>query len=142
MKIRNLLLLPLVAVLTVFAADKPKITLDEFFNAVDFTAVKVSPDGHSVVIAAERADWDQNIFRRDLWLYRDGGSGSPVQLTQSGHDSDPEWSPDGHWIAFLSERTSSAGKLIVLAKEGDSGDGDSKETRARAKTFSKASTRW
>jgi dipeptidyl aminopeptidase/acylaminoacyl peptidase len=120
MKIRNLLLLPLVAVLTVFAADKPKITLDEFFNAVDFTAVKVSPDGHSVVIAAERADWDQNIFRRDLWLYRDDGSGSFVQLTQSGHDSDPEWSPDGHWIAFLSERTSSTGK------EGDSGDSKDK----------------
>src|SRR5258707_10434155 len=120
MKIRNLSLLPLVAVLTVFAADKPKITLDEFFNAVDFTAVKVSPDGLSVVIAAEHADWDQNIFRKDLWLYRDAAPGTLAQLTQSGHDSDPQWSPDGRWIAFLSERVSTAGK------EGDSGDSDSK----------------
>ena len=93
-------------------AAKPRLTLDEFFNSVDYTAVKLSPDGNSVVIATERADWDQNIFRDDLWLYRDldDGRGSLTQLTQSGHDSDPEWSPDGQWIAFLSERKSGSGK--------------------------------
>jgi dipeptidyl aminopeptidase/acylaminoacyl peptidase len=109
MKIRSVSFL-LLAFLTAFAnaADKPRITLDEFFNSVDFTAVRISPDGHSVVIAAEHADWDQNIFREDLWLYRDGGVGSLTQLTQSGHDSEPQWSPDGRWIAFLSERKGAA----------------------------------
>ena len=69
------------------------------------------PTAHSVVIEAERADWDQQIFRSDLWLYHDDGKGgSLIQLTQSGHDSDPKWSPDGRWIAFLSERKSAAGK--------------------------------
>ena len=50
------------------AADKPKITLDEFFNYVDVTSVQISPDGNSVVIAADRADWDRQIFQTDLWL--------------------------------------------------------------------------
>lgn len=109
MRIHKLLALALVAVLTsvrAHAADKPKLTLDEFFNSVDFTAVKLSPDGHSMVIGTDRADWDKNIFRDDLWLYRDNGPGgeSLTQLTQSGHDSAPQWSPDGRWIAFLSER--------------------------------------
>ena len=101
----------------VLAQSKPKLTLDEFFNSVSYPAVALSPDGASVVIGTERADWDQQIFRTDLWLYHDDGkSGSLIQLTQSGHDTDPKWSPDGRWIAFLSERKSSS------EKDSDSGD--------------------
>ena len=108
------------------AEDKPKLTLDEFFNSVSYSSVAISPDGNSVVIGTERADWNQQIFRTDLWLYRDGGkSGSSIeptliQLTQSGHDTEPKWSPDGRWIAFLSERKSSS------EKDSDSDDDKSK----------------
>jgi dipeptidyl aminopeptidase/acylaminoacyl peptidase len=104
-----------------FADNKPKLTLEEFFNSVSYTSVALSPDGNSVVIATERADWDQNIFRHDLWLYRDDAkTPSLIQLTQSGHDTQPKWSPDGRWIAFLSERKSSS------EKDSDSDDDKSK----------------
>jgi acylaminoacyl-peptidase len=100
-------------------SQKPPLTLDDHFNSVGFKALKLSPDGNSVVIGTERADWDQQIFRNDLWIYRESSQGGTlVQLTQSGHDSDPQWSPDGRWIAFLSERKTAAGK------EGDAGDSD------------------
>src|SRR5580658_3706385 len=104
-----LLTILLGSVLSAFAAPKPKLTLDNFFNSVDYPAIAISPDGTSVVIVTERADWDQKIFRHDLWLYRDE-SKALIQLTQSGHDSDPQWSPDGRWIAFLSERKPSTQK--------------------------------
>ncbi|MGA9390334.1 MAG: hypothetical protein WBV69_07805, partial [Candidatus Sulfotelmatobacter sp.] len=88
-----------------FADGKPKLTSDEFFNFVSYPSVALSPDGNSVVIGTERADWDRQVSRDDLWLYRDDGKGgSTIQLTQSGHDIDPKWSPDGRWIAFRSER--------------------------------------
>ena len=104
----------------------PKLTLDEFFNSVSFTALNVSPDGNSVVIGTEKPDWEQQIFRKELWLYRTASagpaSGSLIQLTQSGHDSAPQWSPDGRWIAFLSERKPDDTKDAGDSDEG--GDSD------------------
>src|SRR6202048_4447818 len=114
MRIRRAVFMVVVIVGCAFFASadsKPKLTLDEFFNSVSFSGIELSPDGNSVVIGTERADWDQQIFRGDLWLYRDDAkAGSLIQLTQSGHDSSPKWSPDGRWIAFLSERKSSSEK--------------------------------
>ena len=121
---KHLLLVAIVLgfVLLSFADGKPKLTLDEFFNSVSYSSVALSPDGNSVVIGTERADWDQQIFRNDLWLYRDDGKGgSLIQLTQSGHDIDPKWSPDGRWIAFRSERKASP------EKDSDSGDDKNKD---------------
>ncbi len=109
------------------AADKPKLTLDDFFNYVDILGVAISPDGNSVVINTERADWDHSIFRHDLWLYRDDGHGGSglTQLTQSGDNTKPQWSPDGRWIAFLSGRATeeeskeeATAQLYVIAPGG------------------------
>jgi dipeptidyl aminopeptidase/acylaminoacyl peptidase len=118
----------LAATSSAFADGKPKLTLDEFFNSVSYNSVAISPDGNSVVIVTERADWDQKIFRTDLWLYRDdakaASSNGPalIQLTQSGHDSEPKWSPDGRWIAFLSDRK------ISSEKDSDSDSSDDKSS--------------
>ena len=126
----------------VVAQTKSKLTLDEFFNSVSFPTIALSPDGNWLVIGAERADWDQQIFRNDLWLYHDDGgsgagkiaaekNGSLIQLTQSGHDTEPKWSPDSRWIAFLSERKASSEKSD--GSDSDS-DGDAKhKDRAKAK---------
>ncbi len=117
------------------AQNKPKLTLDEFFNSVSFTGLEISPDGNSVVIGTDRADWDQQIFRKDLWLYRDDGKGgSLIQLTQSGHDTEPKWSPDGRWIAFLSERKAAADKDKDDDNDSDS-DSDSKNNGEPAQIY-------
>jgi dipeptidyl aminopeptidase/acylaminoacyl peptidase len=125
MKTSKLLFFLVVILVSNFAVadSKPKLTLDDFFNSVSFSAVAISPDGNSVVVETDRADWDQKIFRTDLWLYRDDGK-TLIQLTQSGHDTDPKWSPDGRWIAFRSERKTSADK----DSDSDSDKGDKGET--------------
>jgi dipeptidyl aminopeptidase/acylaminoacyl peptidase len=125
---RKFLLIALTALLAfnlAYAADKPKLTLDEFFNWVEFDAVKLSSDGRSIVLVTDRADWEQSINRTDLWLYRDDGRGGGAlsQLTQSGRNSAPQWSPDGRWIAFLSERSASSApepvaQLYVISLAG------------------------
>jgi acylaminoacyl-peptidase len=122
------LLLGLSLVSALDAAEKPPLTLDDFFNSVEITSVRLAPDGKSVVIATSRADWKQNRFRTDLWLYRDGKG--LVPLTQSGHDSKPEWSPDGRWIAFLSDRDSGGLDL----DNPDSGGSESEDREPEEKT--------
>lgn len=113
-----LYLLPVISSLHFSGQEKPRITLDEFFNGVSINRVRTAPDGKAVLVATQRADWNNNRFREDIWLYREG-AGSLLLLTQSGHDSSPQWSPDGRWIAFLSDRKSGSGKSASPAARSE-----------------------
>ena len=71
-------------------------------NATDVKEAKLSPDGSAAVIATESPDWQHNRFRSDLWIWK-AKTGATVPLTRSGHARSPQWSPDGRYIAFLSD---------------------------------------
>jgi dipeptidyl aminopeptidase/acylaminoacyl peptidase len=92
----------LAALATVAQPAKDPITLDEFMNATDVKEVKLSPDGSAAIIATESPDWQHNRFSSDLWIWKQK-TGETVPLTRSGHAHAPQWSPDGRYIAFLSD---------------------------------------
>lgn len=110
-----------VLVLPSVCAQKPQLTLDDFFNSVEIRSVQISPGGHEVVMETVHSDWRSNRFRHRLWLYRDDGGGSLVQITQSGLDAGPQWSPDGRSIAFLSDRSLAGGESKDAANGGQCG---------------------
>ncbi len=61
----------------------------------------LSPDGRFAVIAVSYPDLDIDDYIAQLWLVPTDGSASARQLTHGWRDTDPVWSPDGRWLAFL-----------------------------------------
>ena len=55
-------------------------------NASDITDVRIAPDGSAAVVAVSTADWQQNRFNENLWLWSRKDS-KLLPLTHSGRDS-------------------------------------------------------
>jgi dipeptidyl aminopeptidase/acylaminoacyl peptidase len=85
---------------------------------------RLSPDGRRVAYVVNRIDAEENAYRAAIWVAALDGSEAPRQFT-SGERSDhsPRWSPDGHWLAFVSNRhgedeKKAHGELYVLPADG------------------------
>lgn len=64
----------------------------------------MSPDGKRVVYEVTRTNWEDNAFERDLWIVEvQTGEGHPLTASKKS-STNAAWSPDGRWIAFLSDR--------------------------------------
>ena len=110
----------IVAPLSPAQTPKPAITLDEYLNSTSISEAHLSPDGTAAVIATETPDWKASNFRHDLWLWSAPTGLRP--LTHSGSEENAQWSPDGKWIAFVSDR----------ALSGEPADGASSSDAAKS----------
>jgi dipeptidyl aminopeptidase/acylaminoacyl peptidase len=79
-------------------------TIDQSLEWQSAFNAKISPDGKRVVYEVQKTNWEENAFERNLWI-GDIASGETHALTTAKKSStNPEWSHDGKWIAFLSDR--------------------------------------
>jgi dipeptidyl aminopeptidase/acylaminoacyl peptidase len=92
---------------TTISAAEP-FTAEHLVRIDRVGAPVVSPAGDKVTYAVRHADIDANKGRYDLWL-SDIDGGEPVRLTTAeANDTSPAWSPDGHYVLFLSSRGGSS----------------------------------
>ncbi|MBA3524484.1 MAG: PD40 domain-containing protein, partial [Geodermatophilaceae bacterium] len=80
-------------------------------------APTLSPDGTTAVVAVTRLDLAENEYRSALWQVATDGATPARQLTQGTKDSEPRYSPDGRWLAFLRAGEGKA-QLHVLPTDG------------------------
>jgi dipeptidyl aminopeptidase/acylaminoacyl peptidase len=84
---------------------------------------RLSPDGRLVAYVVTRIEQEDNAYRSAIWVAPVDGSEEPRQLTSGERrDGFPRWSPDGKWLAFVSNRDGeedkSKGQLYVMPTNG------------------------
>lgn len=82
---------------------KRAITFQDLISMHRLSEPQISPDGKWIAYAVSTPDLEANKSVRNIWIVATSG-GESRQLTRSGSDARPRWSPDGKKLAFLSGR--------------------------------------
>ncbi|MGZ3610890.1 MAG: S9 family peptidase [Ktedonobacteraceae bacterium] len=88
----------------------PSIDVDDLITLKVAIDPQISPDG-SFIAYTVQSNENSNTTSSAIWLIhsQDSKTQTPRQLTSTGiqkyHDSAPRWSPDGQFLAFLSDRS-------------------------------------
>jgi dipeptidyl aminopeptidase/acylaminoacyl peptidase len=108
----------LAAGISTFAQDGSKhpITFTDMIGMHRVAEPEISRDGKWVAYTVTTPDMDANRGASNVWIVSTAG-GAEMQLTRSGHDSSPVWSPDGKTVAFLSSR-SGVSQVYLLSMDG------------------------
>lgn len=78
----------------------------------------VSADGQRVAFQVRETNWDDNAYETEIWFADARTAGSARQLTHAKKSSSqPAFSPDGRWIAFISDRSDTR-QLYRLSLDG------------------------
>jgi dipeptidyl aminopeptidase/acylaminoacyl peptidase len=106
-RLRRLLpVLTLAAVAAIIAphvrAQTPRPSIDDLLTLKRVGSPAISPDGRMVAYTLRETNWEDNAYETEIWV----GDGARVRQLTTGRKSSmqPAWSPDGRWLAFVSDR--------------------------------------
>ena len=118
---KKIVALPLILIWATFTSGQERKIVPSFeqvlsLKSVGYTPV-ISPDGNHVLFTVTHTDWENNRYDTEIWISKNGKN--PFQLTNNpdGNSGNPQWSPDGNWIAFSSER-GNKNQIYVVHTEG------------------------
>jgi dipeptidyl aminopeptidase/acylaminoacyl peptidase len=94
------------------------ITVDDLFGMQEVSDTQISPDGQFVAYAVNNTNMKENKTASRIWMVPTAG-GDAIPLTaERQSSSQPRWSPDGKFVAFLSEREEGKTQVYLLNRLG------------------------
>ena len=105
-------------------SDRRPVTIDDQFAIKDVSDPQISPDGKWVAYVVSQRDLEDDLNQSDVWMTSwDGATTIQLTHTKKESESDPSWSPDGKYLAFLSDREdeNDASQLWLLNAVGRGG---------------------
>ncbi|MCI0596835.1 MAG: prolyl oligopeptidase family serine peptidase, partial [candidate division Zixibacteria bacterium] len=98
---------------------KRLITAEDLIQFKWVRAVALSPDESKIAFTLEWIDENKQKYWSNLWVVPTSG-GAPRRFTTGKvKDRQPVWSPDGKFIAFVSNRDNEEGIYIIPADGGE-----------------------
>ena len=105
-------------------SDKRTLEVSDVLSLKQIKEAVVSPDGQWVAFVLDSFDLEENKMQSNVWIVNPYGP-TTTQLTfKDSYDHSIQWSPDGSFIAFISERE----------KEKDEDDEDEDENEKTKET--------
>src|SRR2546426_3735872 len=85
-------------------ADRRPVTAQDLTRLRGVGDPQISPDGRRVAFVMTTASAERDDYLSNVWVV-DVNGGEPRRLTTgTAKDTLPRWSPDGRWLAFVSDR--------------------------------------
>jgi dipeptidyl aminopeptidase/acylaminoacyl peptidase len=116
---RRLFLVVVVAVAaaSLHAAETRVPTIDQLIELRRPGSVAMSPDGARIAFTVTETNWEDNAYETEIFVV-DARGADPIQLTRARKSSSsPAWSPDGRWLAFISDRSDKR-QIYVISPHG------------------------
>ena len=115
-----LLMIILISSLNLTAQDKDKrpMELEDVLELKSIKEAKTSPDGRWVAFVLEENDFEENKVNTEIWLVNPNGPKTTRLTEDTAADYGIQWSPDGKFIAFFSDREDDKPQVFGVSPEG------------------------